>query len=189
MTRAKAKQKPTTKLIPWDKVREAWESEPGATYSSVATLFNVSKQRVGKKAKEGKGWKKINDKGPGFKQRVNTKADETAATAVGEVLPPQNESAPLGVPSPASIDAGITARAQVIDRHRREWQIPRNRLYAAMQEITDRVKAFAMMKEAKIMSETLLNIHKGERVSWGLDGEPTLIVKHVIPPSPRDIYD
>ena len=73
----------------------------------------------------------------------------------------------------------------VIKRHQDETMAVRDRLYAGLKahkiSVTkeDKMLAFEDLKAAKISSETLLNLHRIERQSYGLDrddGEKTKIV-------------
>ena len=58
----------------------------------------------------------------------------------------------------------VDLRAQVLDRHRKEWAAPRQLSYEAV-----KARDFEKAKLAKITSETLKIIQDGERKAWGLD--------------------
>jgi hypothetical protein len=95
-------------------------------------------------------------------------------------MPDTSPPAAPGDPLPMSKHAAIEARATVLDRHRRELNLPRQRIYAALNE-----GDFNKAKLAKISAETLSIVQAAERKAWGLDGDPTIVFQ-VIPPSPRD---
>lgn len=185
-----AKSEPTERYVDWGKLRKQWESDPTLSFAKMSLALGgfPTGQAIGQRKKR-EGWTRADVATPKGRKAVAKAADKLTAKNPPkmEVLPPEEPVAPPGEPSPGAIDAAVMARAEIVDRQRREWQIPRNRLYAAAQDTgPDR---FGKMKEAKIMSEALLNIHKGERIAWGLDGDSTLTVRHIIPPSKRDVYD
>ncbi len=60
--------------------------------------------------------------------------------------------------------AAVEARANIITRHRTEWNAPRQLAYEAVKN-RDMDKA----KLAKIAAETLKIVQEGERKAWGLD--------------------
>mgnify|MGYP002619561445 CR=1 FL=1 len=61
-------------------------------------------------------------------------------------------------------DVAVKLRAEIADRHRKEWQAARKLSYEAIQ-----AKDFERAKLAKITSETIKIIQEGERKAWGLD--------------------
>ena len=184
----------TAQFVDWAKIRAVWEGDPTLTFKAISLKLGgkPTKQAIGQRAKR-EGWTRVDPSQPEIRKAIEKRADEKSAkraksAPVAEVLPPEEPPAPAGAPSPLAVDHSIEARAGLLDRHRKEWQIPRNRIYQASQEVQDRAKAFAMMKEGKIMAEALSIIQSGERKAWGLDGDPTLVVR-VIPPSRRDVCD
>lgn len=73
-------------------------------------------------------------------------------------------------------DFAVDVRAQVIDRHRKEWAAPRRIAYEAVQK-----GDFERAKLAKITSETLTLIQQGECRAYGItqasrEGEGTIVV-------------
>lgn len=71
-------------------------------------------------------------------------------------------------------EMAITERKRLLDRHRKEWELPRRLAYQAVQ-----TNNFDTAKLAKISSETLRNIQDMERKAWGIDkneGEPSVTV-------------
>lgn len=71
-------------------------------------------------------------------------------------------------------EVAVDQRAQVIDRHRREWAAPRKLSYEAVQ-----ARDFEKAKLAKITAETLQIIQANERKAWGIeqgDGDSNVFV-------------
>ena len=65
-----------------------------------------------------------------------------------------------------SADVAVDVRAQVIDRHRKEWAAPRKIAYEAIQRAD-----FERAKLAKITAETLTLIQSGECRAFGITAE------------------
>ena len=63
-----------------------------------------------------------------------------------------------------SVEHALTERKRLLDRHRKEWELPRRLAYQAVQN-----NNFETAKLAKISSETLRNIQDMERKAWGID--------------------
>lgn len=167
--------------IDWKKYKDLWEADITINFTTLERLTGVSRQSIGSRAKR-EEWKRINAKTPKMQRAVKTRADEKSASnpVVVEAIPSEVQASE---PSAGAVNAAVEVRAGVLDRHRREWNLPRNRLYAALQE-----NNFDKMKQAKISAEALTLIQNGERKSWGLDGDPTLVVQ-IIPPGRRDNYE
>lgn len=68
-------------------------------------------------------------------------------------------------------DLAVDIRAQVLDRHRKEWSAPRKIAYEAIQQGQrgDVPGAFERAKLAKITSETLTLIQAGECRAYGIN--------------------
>ncbi|EPT1451894.1 hypothetical protein ACVOZ6_003482 [Escherichia coli] len=63
-----------------------------------------------------------------------------------------------------TVDHALTERKRLLERHRKEWELPRRLAYQAVQN-----NNFDTAKLAKISSETLRNIQDMERKAWGID--------------------
>jgi len=71
-----------------------------------------------------------------------------------------------------AVDVAVDVRAQVLDRHRKEWAAPRAIAYQAIKEgQQDVTKGFERAKLAKITSETLTLIQAGECKAFGITAE------------------
>lgn len=64
-------------------------------------------------------------------------------------------------------ETAVELRAKVLERHRKEWGIPRGLVNEAV-----KARDFNKAKLAKITSETLKLIQDGERKAWGIDSGP-----------------
>jgi hypothetical protein len=133
----------------------------------VAEEVGLTKHAVTKACRE-EGWLKTHRNGEltphaqaaadMFKARMSDfgpeASEEEKQLAVGEVID----------------KLAIDLRAEMLDRHRREWAAPRAMSAEAVRmRETDPEKSFTRAKLAKITAETLKIIQDGERKAWGLD--------------------
>ena len=158
------------RYVDWVKIRAIWEAEAQPSFKALEEQFGVSRQTISKHCKE-EGWTRFNPNESGVQKAIRERADEKNAENPVEALVLE-DPAPAGQTSPLAKSAAIEARAAVIDRHRREINLPRNRLYQALQE-----NSFDKMKQAKITAETIAIIQATERKAWGLDGDQTFNVR------------
>lgn len=161
--------------VDWERARTLWEADPKLSMAGLARLINVSKEAVSKRAKA-EGWVKVSENEAAAKvvrQKAEVRADQRTAD-LAETTPPvgdgtapdEHPDAPQ-TPLQASVDTAVEARAKIIERHRREWDGARNRVYKALQG-----NDFDQAKLGKITAEALKIIQDGERKAWGLDAEP-----------------
>lgn len=150
--------------------RVLYESTPGMTQEKVAAEIGVSRRTVENWCIED-GWKKV----PLLPPTNMTDAAQAVAdrytgklSDYGDDISAEQKQAAL---KETAVETAVDLRAQLLDRHRREWQPLRARVYkqldprAAMDEKT----RFEMSKTTKINAETLAIIQLGERKAWGLD--------------------
>lgn len=173
-----AASKPKPK-IDWERARTLWEADPKLSQGGLARLIGVSRVAVTKRANS-EGWKKVSEQKAAAKvvqQRSYDRADERTADMAAEPAPPALEAPaegdhPYAAPSPVTMDTAVEMRAKILERHRREWDGARNKIYKAIQaESTDPKGAFEKAKLGKITAEALQIIQNGERKAWGLDTE------------------
>ncbi|EPD5623964.1 terminase gpP N-terminus-related DNA-binding protein [Klebsiella pneumoniae] len=69
----------------------------------------------------------------------------------------------------------VDERAELLVRHRREWQVTRALLAEAVRE-----RSNDKAKMAKVVAETTAITQKGERLAWGLDTEAGTKVQVII---------
>lgn len=171
----------------WVAARLAWESDPSLTAARLAEAVGISKQavsvRIKRDAEAGNPWVKkvtqaeIAERAQVMADRVKQDPQPSAPkvdavdSSVNQKEMGTHERVPTGVPDP------VAERAAVIARHRKEWAAPRGLSYGAM-----KAKDFEQAKLAKISSETLSIIQKGERAAWGLDAadpadKPVVIIE------------
>lgn len=179
----------------WVAARAAWESDPTMTMGKLADAIGVAKQSVHKRMKKdeaaGNPWQKRVSMAE-VAERAQAMADKQQRVMTSEVVDgAKTQSAPgkvtagdasvnqkkiargpddaspsgnavstasIGLPDP------VAQRAEIIGKHRREWGIPRGLVSEAVGG-----RNFDKAKLAKITSETLQIIQKGERTAWGLD--------------------
>lgn len=153
-------RKPRVKLSPesWAALRIRYESDPDATPMILAKEFGVAATTIsGKVFKE--GWRKVE---PDLKGMSKAALDEYKKRRA--LLKAPTEETLNALADEITAEFAAAARAELLERHQKEWNAPRTLAYQAMQE-----KNFDLAKLAKISTETLTNIQNGERKSWGLD--------------------
>lgn len=187
----------------WREAQIAWEADPCLTATDIARKAGVARTAVVRQID--KGWRRRTT----FEQlaeRAQFAADRKTATnqAVRLVATQQQNVLPSaaadvswqpdvshiptkradGLAECATVSAAhaVDARAEVIARHRAEWQQHTRLLDDAIRE-TDFEKA----KIAKITAETIAIRQAGERKAWGLDAytEPS---RETFPTIPDDAY-
>ena len=141
----------------WEKIRA--EYEVGETQNALSRKYGVSRKAIQKHI-EKEGW--TQDIEPSISRRV-------AEKVAGVVAPCDPEK------KAEAIDAEALRRADVVKRHREEWNACRERLYAGLKEHKaagtkeEKQNAFEDLKAAKISSEALSIIQDKERKAWNID--------------------
>jgi hypothetical protein len=143
--------------------RALYEGVPGTTCESVAKETGVPVGTV-------RRWKATDDWKPARRaiQNLSARAGElansfkTKMTDLGKPL--SDEIAAAEAAKELSEQFAVDVRAQLIDRHRKEWSAPRKIIYEAVQS-GDLDKA----KLGKIAAETLMLIQTGECRAYGMD--------------------
>lgn len=141
----------------WVSVRA--EREAGASFPELATKWGVSHQAVQKQAKAGK-W----GDGSDVAEVIRRKVAEKVAGVVAGCNPQKKE---------AALDAAAALVADVVERHRSDTAMHRERFGAVP---TD----FEEGKHAKISMETILLRIKAERASYGLDDTTASEEIHIV---------
>lgn len=143
--------------------RVLYEADPLATITSVAQQTGVPLKLV-RRWKEEDGWRKASQRLPDLAGRAAEAADALgmAIADTGQELATPEQAAEVA--RVAADRFSVDLRAQVIDRHRREWAGPRKLAYRAIQAADggDLEKAFNTGRVAKILSETLTLVQAGE---------------------------
>lgn len=152
--------------------RGLFESIPLATVDTVAAEVGVAVYWVRRWRREA-GWKKAIRALPDLSARAGELAD-TFKTKMSDLGKPLDDAAAAReVSADVSNDFAVDVRAQVLERHRKEWAAPRQIAYQAIKEATgergDVAKAFERAKLAKITSETLTLIQGGECRAYGIN--------------------
>ena len=157
----------------WVAARAMYESTPGITLAQVAAKCGVTHARIVKRATD-EGWVKCLARPDN--SRLNAEAHKIADTYVRKVAdlgPEVTEADKAKAADEVVTQTAAEQRAQVLDRHRKEWNTPRVLSIEAVKG-----RDFERAKLAKITSETLKLIQEGERKAWGMDsgGENSVTV-------------
>jgi len=142
----------------WKQIRA--EREAGLSFGLLASRYGISKTAIVRRAKD-EGW---ND-GADAAELVRRKARDKVAGA--DTTDHQKRA--------AAIDTAAELAANVIRRHQAEAEQVRELLWRgleasrAAETLDEKRLAFETLKAAKISSETLANLQRMERISYGLD--------------------
>lgn len=159
----------------WAAARVLYESTPGITYDQIAAQVGIPAGTISKRAST-ESWKKKSSQ-PDMNEAAQALADRFAGKLAdyGIVDP---ADAPRDVAEQAKQElieeTSVKLRAELIDRHRREWGAIRTLVYKHLNPnapLTD-AQRFEKAKLAKISAETLQIIQGNERKAWGLDKPP-----------------
>lgn len=167
----------------WAQVRAAWEADPRMSFKEAGEPFDLGKATVHARAHRD-GWKKL-EQPQAMVQRAHARADAAVVASVS----PEAKSTPSVAPSTRELviaareekkdqptreptpdqraeaeAAAIDLRAKLIERHRKEWDIARKRVYEAANG-----NDFEKAKLGKITAEAIKIIQEGERKAWGID--------------------
>jgi hypothetical protein len=154
----------------WAAIRIEWEGEPTATFSALADKYGVDKAQVGRVAKRD-GWSKT-----GQLASINEAAQRKAdARCNSEGNSTQHQ---LNQKEIATRDESIDVRAEVLERHRREWAELESYRQDALQAMKDAKgigdkEAWTIAKLAADATKQNLSAlevkQSGERRAWGLE--------------------
>ena len=142
----------------WKQIRA--EREAGLSFGLLASRYGISKTAIVQRAKA-EGW----GDGTDAAELVRRKARDKVTGA--DTTDHQKRA--------AAIDAAAELAADVIRRHQEEAEQVRELLWRgleasrAAETLDEKRLAFETLKAAKISSETLANLQRMERVSYGLD--------------------
>lgn len=158
----------------WAAIRIEWEGEPTATFSSMAAKHGVEVSNVSRKcAKE--GWTKtgqlasINE---AAQRKADARCDSEGNANAKQTQRLRNAS------DLATRDESIDVRAEVLERHRREWSELESYRQAALQAMTEAKRsgdkdAWTIAKLAADTAKQNLSAleikQTGERKAWGLE--------------------
>lgn len=156
-----------------DDVRAAakalYEGDPAITKRQVAEEMGIPYATLDK-------WSKGGDTGTDDKwvkrtaENMSERAKAAADTYRGklsELGPEITTEQQKQAMDEAADETAVELRAKVLERHRKEWNVPRGLVNEAV-----KARDFNKAKLAKITSETLKLIQDGERKAWGIDSGP-----------------
>lgn len=154
----------------WPKIQAEFEhGGPSNSLRQLGKRHSVAHMAIARRAKR-EGWSQS------VERSIANKAAELVAGVSSTDATPKKA---------AAVTAEATRRADVIRRHRDEWNGARGRVYAGLTAHqvaeagaagdADRRRAFDVLKAAKISSEALSIIQANERRAWNIaaDAEPT----------------
>lgn len=140
-----------------------YESDPNITTTEIARQVGCAPRTLQDWAKDGK-WKRCMQP---MSNRAHMIADQfkTELEAIGPDPTPEQKE----VIANAIIEKDATGqRADVLSRHRKEWNNLRGLLQRAIVQAVE-AKGFEAAKFSKIIAENLTLIQNGERKAWGMD--------------------
>jgi hypothetical protein len=138
----------------WQEIRA--KREAGASFGELAAQFDVTKAAIIKHSKA-ENWGDGSDAAEIIRRKVTEQV--TGAVTGGD--PKKRE---------AALDAEAARAAEVIHRHRQEWEIVAALRDEALEvREVDHAEAFGRAKLAKITAEMTAIQQAGERKAWGLD--------------------
>lgn len=153
--------------------RALFEGKPGSTCESVGAEVGVPVGTI-RRWKAEDGWKAAVHSLPDLSARAGLLADSFKVKMSELGKPLDDAVAASEVSKELSNEFAVDVRAQVLDRHRKEWAAPRKIAYDAIQQAQvqkDVAGAFERAKLAKITSETLTLIQSGECRAYGITME------------------
>ncbi|WP_288078616.1 hypothetical protein [Pseudomonas sp.] len=142
--------------------RALWEGDPNISMADVAAEVGVTVRAMRRWTQEENWSKRKQD----MSERAHAAADNYKGK-LSELGPEITTEQQKQAEADAAEETAVQLRAQVLDRHRKEWNAPRKLSYDAV-----KAKDFNQMKMAKITAEALTLIQNGERKAWGIDSGP-----------------
>lgn len=156
-----------------------YEGDPNITKQQVAAELGIPYGTVDMWSKGGSGsfgerWEKKSN--INLSDRAQMAADNYRGQ-LSELGPEITTEQQMQAVTDAAEQTAVELRAQVLDRHRKEWNAPRKISYEAVTE-----RNFEKAKLAKITAETLKLVQDGERKAWGIDraegdGKVTVVIE------------
>ncbi len=145
--------------------RIIYETTPGITYARCAELTGISARSLEQQSKKDGGWNKNSLKPPkGMQAAAQEAADKYNGKVEKYGFNPTDAEKKEAI-AQVSEEIGVDLRAQILDRHRREWGPIRALIYKNLRggKFNEEVKL------AKMSAEALNILQLAERKAWGLD--------------------
>jgi hypothetical protein len=165
--------------------RALFEGQPGATVDTVAAAVGVDPKLVRSWKSEGK-WVVATRAAAGLSARAGELANKFKVRMSELGKPLSDEVAAAEASREVAQEFAADVRADVLDRHRKEWAAPRKVAYEALQQAGkgDIAGGFERAKLAKITAETLTLVQVGECRAYGInhdaragDGQTVVVVE------------
>lgn len=142
--------------------RALWEGDQNINMADVAKEVGVTVRAMRRWSQE-ENWSK---RQADMSERAHAAAD-TYKGKLSELGPEITTDQQKQAEADAAEETAVQLRAQVLERHRKEWNVPRALVNEAV-----KARSFDKAKLAKITSETLKIVQDGERKAWGIDSGP-----------------
>lgn len=142
--------------------RALWEGDPNISKKQVAEELGITVRAVDRWSLD-EGWAK---RQADMSERAHAAAD-TYKGQLSELGPEITTEQQQQAMTEAAEETAVQLRAKVLERHRKEWNIPRTLVNEAV-----KARNFDKAKLAKITSETLKIVQDAERKAWGIDSGP-----------------
>ena len=139
-----------------------WEGDPNITKQQVAEEDGVPPRAI-ERWSHAEGWAK---RKADMSERAHAAADNYKGK-LSELGPEITTEQQQQAMTEAAEETAVQLRAKVLERHRKEWNIPRTLVNEAV-----KARNFDKAKLAKITSETLKIVQDAERKAWGIDSGP-----------------
>lgn len=139
-----------------------WEGDPNITKQQVAEEVGVPHRAI-ERWSHAEGWAK---RKADMSERAHAAADNYKGK-LSELGPEITTEQQKQAETDAAEETAVQLRAQVLERHRKEWSISRVLVSEAV-----KARSFDKAKLAKITSETLKIVQDAERKAWGIDSGP-----------------
>ena len=146
-----------------------YEGDPTITKKQVSEEMGIPYATIDKWSKGGDTGtedKWVKRTGENLSERAHAAAD-TYKGKLSELGPEITTEQQKQAMEDTAEDTAVELRAKVLERHRKEWGIPRGLVNEAV-----KARDFNKAKLAKITSETLKIIQDSERKAWGIDSGP-----------------
>lgn len=150
--------------------RALYEGTPGMTFKLLAEQTGMGKTTLERRSRV-ENWKKnYASLKPGEMTEAAQRAADLFNRKIEEFGPEVTAEQKAQAVAEVTHEVAVDARAEMLDRHRREWAAPRAMSAEAVRlRDQDPIRAFDRAKLAKITAETLKLVQDGERKAWGLD--------------------
>lgn len=153
---------------------------PGATVPNVAEALGLSTATLTRRLRDNpdlntRPLRTMDSRAAEIAAHAKRAADLAATELAGPDLPTVAQASDR-----AAVTVAVDVTQRVLERHRKEWEVPRGLLAEAVKARSTKgtQEAFDMAKLAKISAETLTLVQSGERTAHGIkSGEISPVIE------------